>query len=465
MAIADNAAWYRKYRPKNFSDYMGDEIKTVVENRFKDRTMLPQVIGIYGTRGCGKTTFARIVSKYYLCESPINGEPCETCEVCTQINEVLIDGETGVEVPGVVEIDATVANGKDAIQEIIEDAIIPPIYTKYKVLVIDECHMITKQAQNSLLKIIEDIPKHLIVVFATTDWDLVLSTIKSRCQLKLEVKKKTVEELADRLMYIAEKEGLHTSKEALKIIAKKGDRVPRECINLLEDIAKSYGNTVTVDTVRARTGDVASEVYMSYIKAANTGLEDILQFNKTLKSMDISASAFISGLTRYVLDCLYVRHAINMDDYPTEYVKQVKKLFDRYKSSEFDTLLQVIEHASKMLGNDENRNELVITTTALRIGKIGLLANGLAGESIQAEKENKQSIKEYKKQADMELENQFEKVQTYNTTGSTLASLMSGAAEVTSAKGVVIDGRKAVKKQTTEEGFFTPDMLNSMLDN
>ena len=463
MAIDEGAAWYRRYRTLNMDDYLGDNIKQVVEARFTVPENRPSVILIYGTRGCGKTTFMRIISKYYLCESPIEGKPCEQCEICQAINDSLINGEIGTEVPGVVEVDATKANGKQAIEDLIEDAVIAPMYTKHKILLMDECHMITGPAQNAMLKVIEDIPSHLIVLIATTDVDKVLGTIKSRCQVKLEVKKKSVEEMAQRLLYIANKEGLTTSMEALKIIAKKADRVPREAINLLEDIAKNHGNSVTVDNVRESTGDVAAEVYMGYFIGANTGLEEILQFNKKLKSLDISAKVFISGLTRFMLDCMYIRHAIDLEDYPVEYVKSVQSLFKIYTSNEFDALLQVLEYASKMIGEDEARNELVITTTALRIGKIGLLASGLGRESAQAEKENKQSITEYRKQAEEEIAHQLDKVQTFSPTKEKLAGLLKGITDVSNTNGIVIAANKKNTSDKAEEGFFSADALGELL--
>ena len=296
MSEVNNTAWYRKYRPKTMDDYLGESIRQIVKNRFTREDARPSVMMIYGTRGCGKTTFARIISKYYLCENPKeDGRPCEECDVCLSINETLINGEAGVETPGVVEVDATTANGKEAIQNIIEDAIIPPTYTKKKLLILDECHMITAQAQNSLLKIIEDIPPHLVVIFATTDPEKVLGTVHSRCQLKLEVKKQSIDDMASRLLQIATYEGVTTSREALKIIAKKGDRVPRECINLLESIAKNYGNQVTISNVRASLKDIIS-IYCFY-EAANS-IENILLFNNKLKEMDITQDV-ISGLSRF----------------------------------------------------------------------------------------------------------------------------------------------------------------------
>lgn len=463
MAFAENAAWYRKYRPSTMADYLGDDIKAMVKARFTVPENRPSVIMISGDRGCGKTTFARIISKYYLCESQVNGEPCEQCEICQTINEVLIGGAVDVEVPGVTEIDATTANGKDAIQSIIEDAIIEPIYTRKKVLILDECHMITAQGQNSLLKVIEDIPEHLCVIFCTTNPEKVLGTIQSRCQLKLTVRKKSVEEMASRLLYIAEKEGITTSKEALSIIAKKADRVPRECINLFESIAKNYGNVVTVDNVRASTGDVAAEIYMSYFKAANTGLEAILNFIDELKKKDMDARKFMSGLTRFVLDSLYIRHAINIEDYTVDFVKRVKEIFNMYKSSEFDAMLQVIESASRALDEDENKNELTLITTAMRIGKIGLIAKGLATEYLKAEKENKQSITEYRQSVQNEIKEQIINSKSTSVTKEAFSSIVKTLKDVANASNIQIVSTEEERKAESDV-FASFDELSRLMD-
>lgn len=472
MEVNNNMAWYRKYRPVSIDDYMGDSIKHMVNARFTDKNALPQVIMLHGNRGCGKTSFARIVTKYYLCESPVDGKPCEECEICRLINDALINGaESGVEVPGVTEVDATTANGKEAIQNIIDDAIIAPMFTKYKIIILDECHMITPQAQNSLLKIIEDVPSHLVVIFATTDPEKVLGTIHSRCQVKLEVKKKTVDELAQRLMYIAKQEGLTTSMEALKIIAKQADRVPREAINLLESIAKSYGNNVTVESVRESTGSVSAELYMEYYEKANEGLEDILLFTKKLKELDISPRDFFSGLTRFTIDCLYIRHGINLEDHPVEYIKKVKKLFDTYNSSEFDVLLQIIENSYGMIGNDEPRNELAIINTALRVSKLDMLSRGLDIEFMEAEKENKMSISEYQKICNKEMEDRKNKLGTFAPTKEKLVGILGGMKDVVGVdvnieSNVAIDVVKEDEDKKDGDGkFYTPEELEKMLEN
>lgn len=392
-------SWYTKYRPVTMEEYSGPTIKNIVEKRFKKKSDMPHVIMIQGSRGCGKTTFARIISKYYLCENPNeDGTPCETCEMCQSINDILISGNsTEVECAGVTELDATIMNGKEAIQEVLDDAIQAPIYTSYKILIIDEVHMVSNAGQNSMLKVIEDIPSHLVVIFATTNPEKVLQTIKSRCQLTLEARKQSVKDMSNRLNQIAIMEKLTVSKDALDIIARQGNRVPRECINILEGVAKTYNGEITVANVRDYIGGVSSEYYMDYFKAANSSLSEILLFLKKLKENDVKLNEFVSGLLKFAMDAMYIKHGISLEEYPTDYVKTIKELFDMYTSSEFDMLLQVLEYLSNNLVDDDAKNEVLLTTTAMRIAKIELLANGLDKEQHEAIIENKVSLYEHSK--------------------------------------------------------------------
>lgn len=461
----DIRAWYRKYRPSDLSDYIGEDIRRIVENRFTKEENRPQVIMVQGERGCGKTTFARLISKYYLCENQIKGHPCGVCEVCTEINDKLINGEAGTEIFGVREVDATIVNGKEAIQEVMEDALMSPIYTKKKIIIFDEVHRASKAAQSSLLKLIEDIPPFLVCIFATTDPEEVLPTILSRCNLKLEVRKKTVDEMAERLKFIAEKEGLVTSMEALKIISKKADRVPREAINLLEHIAKTYSNQVTLDSVRRETGDVSSELYIGYYEAAHDSLDSILSYNRLIKEKEIPYSTFMSGLTRFTLDCLYIRHGMSMEDFTKEYIKRVSTIFEMYSANEFDGLLEMLSEASSMISSDDNRNELTLTTTALKIGKLNMLANGLSHESLNADKENKKSIREYKELIQNEEKGKIDKVMTVNTTKEALVSMLNLTelnGKVNKAVEVKLDAEE--ENKVVESDYMSPEELMRMME-
>ena len=394
--MADNIAWVRKYRPSSFDDYMGEDVKRLVVNRFSNRDAIPNTIMLFGTRGTGKTSMARLLCKEIHCMSPVDGHSCGECEMCMAIDEYISATEAGAVCPGITEVDAATTTGKDSINEIIEEVLIPPMWplTK-KVVIMDECHMLSVSAQNSLLKVVEEPPEHLIFILCTTDPEKVIGTIHSRMQLKLEVKKKTVDEMVQKLMWIAEQENLKVSPQALQIIAKKGDRIPRECINLLESVAMNFGREVEIETVRKALGDVSYEIFVQYFKAANTSLESILAFNKLLKDKDMAAKEFIQGLTRFVLDALYVRHGIYMDDFPKEFLVQVKELFKNYRTSDFDLLLQIVEDAYRRIDSDDTKSELIITVTALNIGKTKLLARGLSGQSDVAREENKSSVGRY----------------------------------------------------------------------
>lgn len=384
--------WYTKYRPSTINDYSGEKIKSIVRRRFTSEQKRPNVILAYGTSGCGKTTILRMLTKYYLCENPTeDGEPCEVCEMCRTINERLIYGEDGVECDGVVEIDSTKAN-KGQIEEVIEDSLIAPIFGKKKILILDECHKLSNSTQSLLLKLLEDIPKHLVVMMATTDVDKMLDTILNRCQVKLEVHRQSVKEMANVLLEISKKENLQVSMQALELIARTENRVPRQCINTLEDIAKSFDGVVNVDNVTELCSIVRSELYMDFYDAANTGLEEILMFNNKLRNMDISINKFLGGLMKFTMEAIYIKHGIALDEYTKEYIGEVKKLFNTYKSGDFDMLLQILEYASKMVTNDESRNEVLLTTTAMRISKIDMLADGLEFETAHAVEENNLSL-------------------------------------------------------------------------
>lgn len=393
-------SWYTKYRPRTIDEYCGDAIKHQVLNRFKERENMPHCIYIEGPRGTGKTTIARILAKYYHCENPHeDGTPCEECSMCEQINDILIGGNSmDTECPGVIEVDATVANTKESIQSVIEDAVMAPVYTDFKVVIFDECHMISREAQNSLLKVIEDIPKHLVCIFCTTNGEKVLQTIKSRMQVKMHASKQKIDDLVNRLNQISIMEKLEVSLEALRIIVKKEDRVPRECINALENIAKTYSSKVTIDNVNKYYGGETSEVYMEFFKAANSSLADIMLIMSRLRNNQVSYASFVSGLNGFIIDCLYIKHGISIEDYTADYIKIVKNLFNTYTSSDFDMLLQILEHLSINLSLDnDKKNEILLINTAMRIGKVNMLANGLADEQKVAVAENKNSLAEHSK--------------------------------------------------------------------
>lgn len=415
--------WYNKYRPKTLSEYSGDRIKNMVKNRFKHRDNLPHVVLLSGERGCGKTTCERILAKYYLCENPTeDGEPCECCDACRSVNEILINGEVGVECPGIQEYDTSAVNGKSPIADIISDAVLEPMYTKYKIIAFDECHTLTQQAQNALLKTLEDIPNHLIVILCTTNKEKLLAPVLSRVQFEIQVSKQSLEDMTNRLLEISKMENLTTSKEALELIAKKGNRVPRESITLLENVALTYDRKVTYKNVMDYVDNQGGNDYLEFFKAANTSLEEVMNYIAKMNSSttEENKKSFIDGLIGFVIECINIRYAIGLEEYTPEYVKTVSEMFGMYNDSDFDALLQIIEHAMRIYtpGND-SRNTLIIINTAIRISKIDAVANGLTYSVKNTEEENSKSMAEHIKKANIKKGEVSEKL--YEAIGATFA--------------------------------------------
>ena len=439
--MENNLTFARKYRPKTMDEYMGDAIKKTVKARFSDPKHYPHVILFHGSRGTGKTSMARLLSKEYLCQNKTpEGYACGECWACKEVEESLIEG--GNQIEGVQEIDIATDGGKGAIEDMLQDAMIPPMMPlKYKIIILDECHMATNQAQNALLKIVEEPPEHLVFMFCTTNPEKMITPLKSRCQVSLEVKRPTVDELANYMLKICQAEGITTSIEALRIIAKKCGRIPRESLSKLEGIAIEYGRRVTVDNVSNAMGEVATEHFINFYQLANSKnnrIEALLRFINGLKENDIAYRDFLSGLIRFTLDCMYIKYGIGTDDFPLGFVKQAKQLFQIYDTNELDTILQIIEYAFKLANtDDEAKNELIIMNTGLRIGKTKMLNMCLQNSKNEAEFENSQSVKEHAKK-----ENSFDNtVKTIRSLDDTTMSAVFGAeiTEVSSQADISFD--------------------------
>lgn len=394
----------RKYRPTMFnSEYMGEDVKEKLLPRLKNPATYPHTILFYGVRGTGKTTAARIVGKTVQCLNPNeDGTPCNECQMCKEIDNNLILSETGSqEVYGIQEVDIAADGNKANIDEIIERALETPIYpAKYNVVIMDECHRAKADVQNRLLKIAEEPPAHLILIFCTTDKDAMIEPLLARCSPQIRVRKASPEALIDRLLYGCKKEGITTSKEALKVIVDFCDCNPRESWKKLEEIATTNEYRVTIDTVSKYLGIMDTELYIRYMEAANKGLEHIIRLTDEIKDKGIEPPDFFNNLTKFVLDCINIRLGLKLDKYPKEFIGQVGRLFKEYNASEIDMLLQVIEYANKTLyecAKSRELGELLINNTGMRIGKIKLLSIGLQNEADKALLESQMGNKEHQK--------------------------------------------------------------------
>lgn len=242
-------ALYRKWRPLVFSDMVGQShITGTLKNEVKENK-LGHAYLFTGTRGTGKTSCAKILARAVNCLNPVNGDPCNVCEICVGIS----DGS----IMDITEIDAASNNGVDDIRELREEAIYSPSRARKKVYIIDEVHMLSTGAFNALLKTLEEPPSHILFILATTEIHKIPATILSRCQ-RFDFKRISVPLIMERLEFVCEKEDIEIEREALTLISRIADGSMRDALSVL-DLCAGVGKKITVSEVQNSTGSSGKE--------------------------------------------------------------------------------------------------------------------------------------------------------------------------------------------------------------
>ncbi|MCH8110271.1 MAG: DNA polymerase III subunit gamma/tau, partial [Chloroflexi bacterium] len=233
--------FYRKWRPKTLGQLVGQEM---VSQTLRKAVALDRVAHAYlfcGPRGTGKTSTARILAKAVNCLSPVDGEPDNTCSICRSINEGhALD---------LIEIDAASNRGIDDIRNLSDKIHFMPNEARYKVYIIDEVHMLTKEAFNALLKTLEEPPSHAIFILATTEAHNVPLTVISRCQ-RFDFRRIPMEAMMGKLAELCREEGIEIAEEALRLIARAATGSLRDAENLLEQAVVSYDSPISEEQVR-----------------------------------------------------------------------------------------------------------------------------------------------------------------------------------------------------------------------
>ena len=255
-------ALYRKWRPKTFSQVIGQQHITDTLRRQVSEGRLSHAYLFTGTRGTGKTTCAKILAKAVNCEHPVDGDPCNQCPACLGIDSgSLLD---------VLELDAASNNGVDQVRALRDEAIYSPAHVKYRVYIVDEVHMLSTAAFNALLKILEEPPAHLIFILATTELQKVPATILSRCQ-RFAFKRILPREIAARLLYVAGQEGIDLTQEGADLIARLADGALRDALSLLDQCAALEGTigAEQVLEVLGLAGNLQTAALMEHILRRN----------------------------------------------------------------------------------------------------------------------------------------------------------------------------------------------------
>lgn len=315
-------ALYRKWRPQKFEDMVG---QTAVTKTLKNAIVHHKTSHAYlftGPRGTGKTSAAKIFAKAINCLNPKDGEPCNDCLLCKGITEGTIGD--------VIEIDAASNNGVEEIRDIRDKARYAPTQATYKVYIIDEVHMLSTGAFNALLKTLEEPPKNVIFILATTEPHKIPATIISRTQ-RFDFRRITNDEIIQRLRYILEQEEIAYEEEALSVIARCANGGMRDALSLLDQVISFSDDKVSFEQAIQVSGSLTDELMIEFVRlltqqqaqAALLQLQDLLLLGK-------EASRLIEEWLEFSRDLLVAKQTgdmIGRSESFVEFAKEVEEVF------------------------------------------------------------------------------------------------------------------------------------------
>ena len=333
-------ALYREWRPKNFEDVVGQEhITTTLKNQIQNDRIAHAYL-FCGTRGTGKTSTAKVMAKALNCLNPVNGEPCNECEMCKKINEGLaID---------VTELDAASNNGVDKIRDIIDDAKYPPQEARFKVYIMDEVHMLSMGAVNAFLKTLEEPPANVIFILATTDPQKLPITILSRCQ-RFDFKRISKSDISDRLRKIVGAQGVLADEKSLELISRVSDGAMRDALSILDQAIAMGDGSVHYDSVVGMLGLVTNEYLFNItsaiiernIQKAMNIIEEVVYAGKDI-------NLFIKDLTGHFRNLLMAKVTNNPEevlDMSMENINLIKEQGSRIRVEEIMRDIRILQEA------------------------------------------------------------------------------------------------------------------------
>lgn len=363
-------ALYRKYRPMTFDDVVSQpHITTTLRNQLVCGKTAHAYL-FTGSRGTGKTTCARILAKALNCLNPVDGNPCLECEICRDAEENALSD--------IIEIDAASNNGVDDIRDLRDGAVYTAERCKYKVYIIDEVHMLSKEAFNALLKIMEEPPPHVKFILATTEIHKVLPTILSRCQ-RYDFRRILPKDITERLLYVAEKENISLDREAAELIAKTADGGMRDALSLLDQCI-AFSENVTLDIVSGAAGIAGREPVFDIMEAvadknAGRAAEVIGELYGMSKDMQKLCDELISQF-RNVMIAKAVPNNINLLACMPSELERIKALADRLSLDEIMHILEILQAGNERIARVSSKR-VEIEMCLLK------LCSQTAGNSVQ----------------------------------------------------------------------------------
>ena len=408
-------ALYRKFRPLNFSEMVGQEHIT---RTLKNQIMANRVGHAYlfnGGRGTGKTSAAKILARAINCLNPKDGEPCNECEICK--------GAISGSLTDIVEMDAASNNSVEDIRSIREEVNFLPTKAKYRVYIIDEVHMLSTGAFNALLKTLEEPPEHVKFILATTEPQKLPATILSRCQ-RFDFKKISNQDIIKRLEIVCKESNIEITKEALNIIATLSEGAMRDALSILERCIQDGENQIDEDKIKDLVGIPKMIFVHDIVKAIIEYDVDkaLITVNKVLDDgKDISN--FLWEIIKYVKDILLYKATKNVELYSEEEKQKIKEISELVEK---DRLINLVYAFSEL------ENEMKFSTQKTIIFQAGIIK--LCSKLVSSDNKN--------------LEQRVDKIEKYLRTHSVNTNYMQTAQ--TNPNNTEIKMAYAINTNTTQ---------------